>query len=416
MKQIFTNQTAVQISQFAPTDVSSSIDVANISGSLQRISVTISLVHTFTRDLRISLVAPNGSSVLLVGSEGGDGDNFFDTTFDDSAGVSVTQGKAPFQGTFQPEQPLSDLVASNPNGLWTLQVQDQTFYDGGCLNRWSLALVVASQVAGQNSVPAVESLSQFAIELRFLGGLTATQRAVFETAAARWSEIIVGDLPDTVVDGETIDDVLIEARGLSIDGPNGVLGRAGPTRLRSGSLLPATGVMEFDIGDLARLEADGGLLDVIIHEMGHVLGIGTIWQTQNLLVDAGSANPTYVGQNAMREFSTLIGAAGMTPVPVANTGGPGTRDGHWREAVFGSELMTGFLNLGSNPLSRLTIASLEDLGYAVDYTAADSYELPSALMLSVMGINTVGDYGHRQCRMCAAGTLGTHFFPQVETR
>ncbi|MGB3311236.1 MAG: proprotein convertase P-domain-containing protein [Nodosilinea sp.] len=408
MKQVFSNETAVQISQFAPTAVASSIDVANISGSLQRISVTISLVHTYTSDLRISLSAPNGESVLLVGNAGGNGDNFFNTTFDDGAGVSISQGIAPFQGTFQPQQPLSQLLDSDPNGTWTLQIQDQAFMDGGFLNRWSLELVVDSQ-------SPVPTPAQFSIQLRFLGGLTATQRAVFEVAAARWSEIIVGDLPSAVVNGETIDDVLIEARGLSIDGPNGVLGRAGPTRLRSGSMLPITGVMEFDMGDLARLEMEGGLLDVIVHEMGHVLGIGTIWQMKNLLVGAGSANPTYVGRNGMREFSALVGTEGMTPVPVANMGGQGTRDGHWREAVFGNELMTGFLNLGQNPLSRLTVGSLEDLGYAVNYTAADPYVLPSALALAVMGANTVGSYGRRQCRMCDAGILGTHNLPQVET-
>ncbi|MEM1254122.1 MAG: proprotein convertase P-domain-containing protein [Cyanobacteria bacterium P01_H01_bin.21] len=409
MKQVFTNDTAVQISQFAPTNVSSPINVTNVSGPLQRISVTLNVVHAFTQDLRISLVAPNGTSVLLVGNEMGHGDNFFDTTFDDAAGVPIIQGIAPFQGAFRPEQPLSNLLSPDPNGTWTLQIQDQAFLDGGFLNHWALELVFDSQES-----PQPPPTSQFTIEVRFLGGLTATQRAVFETAAARWSEIIIGDLPSAVIDGETIDDVLIEARGLSIDGPNGVLGRAGPTRLRSGSLLPVTGVMEFDIGDLARLEAEGGLLDVIIHEMGHVLGIGTIWSLQNLLVGAGSANPTYVGQNAMREFSTLIGAQGMTPVPVANTGGPGTRDGHWREAVFGNELMTGFLNLGMNPLSRLTVGSLEDLGYAVNYTAADPYTLPSALTLAMMGVHTAGDYGRRQCHMCDAGILGTNLLEQVE--
>ncbi|MBE9110432.1 proprotein convertase P-domain-containing protein [Nodosilinea sp. LEGE 07298] len=408
MKQVFSNETAVQISQFAPTSVTSTIDVANISGSLQRISVTINLVHTYTSDLRISLSAPSGESVLLVGNAGSNGDNFFDTTFDDGAGISISQGIAPFQGTFQPQQPLAQLLDSDPNGTWALQIQDEAFMDGGFLNRWSLELVVDNQ----SPVPPP---AQFSIQLRFLGGLTATQRAVFEVAAARWSEIIIGDLPSAVVNGETIDDVLIEARGLSIDGPNGVLGRAGPTRLRSGSMLPITGVMEFDMGDLARLEMEGGLLDVIIHEMGHVLGIGTIWQIKNLLVGAGSANPTYVGQNGMREFSALIGSQGISPVPVANTGGQGTRDGHWREAVFGNELMTGFLNLGQNPLSRLTIGSLEDLGYAVNYTVADPYVLPSALALAVMGVNTVGSYGRRQCRMCDAGVLGTHDLPQVES-
>lgn len=38
-----------------------------------------------------------------------------------------------------------------------------------------------------------------------------------------------------------------------------------------------------------------------------------------------------------------------------------------------SELMTGFLNSGLNPLSRITIATLGDLGYSVDYSTAESY-------------------------------------------
>ena len=35
--------------------------------------------------------------------------------------------------------------------------------------------------------------------------------------------------------------------------------------------------MSFDTADLARMEADGSLTDVILHEMGHVLGFGTLW-------------------------------------------------------------------------------------------------------------------------------------------
>jgi hypothetical protein len=40
--------------------------------------------------------------------------------------------------------------------------------------------------------------------------------------------------------------------------------------------------------------------------------------------------------------------------------------------------MTGFLDTGANPISRLTIGAFEDLGYTVDYAAADAYRLPSA--------------------------------------
>ncbi|MBE9066525.1 proprotein convertase P-domain-containing protein [Leptolyngbya cf. ectocarpi LEGE 11479] len=37
------------------------------------------------------------------------------------------------------------MLSSDPNGTWTLQIQDQAFVDGGFLNRWSLDLVLESQ-------------------------------------------------------------------------------------------------------------------------------------------------------------------------------------------------------------------------------------------------------------------------------
>ena len=65
--------------------------------------------------------------------------------------------------------------------------------------------------------------------------------------------------------------------------------------------------------------------------------------------------------------------AGSPPL----TGSAGTRDGHWRESVFGTELMTGWVTRGSNPLSALTIASLVDLGYGANSSAASGYVLSS---------------------------------------
>jgi len=61
-------------------------------------------------------------------------------------------------------------------------------------------------------------------------------------------------------------------------------------------------------------------------------------------------------------------------VPVENCCGSGTRDKHWREAVFETELMTGFLNgVVPNPLSVITTASMGDLGYVVNYAASEPY-------------------------------------------
>jgi len=72
-------------------------------------------------------------------------------------------------------------------------------------------------------------------------------------------------------------------------------------------------------------------------------------------------------------------------VPVENTGASGTTDGHWRETVFRNELMSGFIAAPGNPLSRLTAASLGDLGYQVDMGAAEAYVLPNLLELAEAG-------------------------------
>src|SRR6188472_74496 len=79
--------------------------------------------------------------------------------------------------------------------------------------------------------------SAYTIEVRFMGGLTATQKAAFKKAADRWTKVI--------------DDLLIEAKGIAIDGSAGILGQAGPTNLRPASagasaFLPAKGIMQFD--------------------------------------------------------------------------------------------------------------------------------------------------------------------------
>ena len=62
-------------------------------------------------------------------------------------------------------------------------------------------------------------------------------------------------------------------------------------------------------------------------------------------------------------------------------GGPGTADAHWRELVFDNELMTGFVNFGTNPLSGITVASLADVGYAVNLAGADPYSIPAPIRL-----------------------------------
>ena len=241
----------------------------------------------------------------------------------------------------------------------------------------------------KSNATAAAIQSAYNIEVRFVGGLTPKQKSAFKKAADRWSKVIVGDLQSVMIDGDVIDDLLIVAQGVPIDGVGKTLGQAGPTHLRPASagasaFLPAKGLMSFDTADLAKMQADGTLLDVITHEMGHVIGIGTIWEDKGLLVGAGTNNPTFKGVNAKREYGALKGM-GPVKVPVENTGGTGTRDGHWRESVFRNELMSGFIEAAGNPISKMTVASLQDLGYTVDLKAAEPYTLPNLMALAEAG-------------------------------
>jgi hypothetical protein len=244
----------------------------------------------------------------------------------------------------------------------------------------------------------------YAITLCFTSTMTAAQRATFENAAARWRQVITGDLPELPInltagacnDGTpslnlNIDDLVIFASVPDIDGPGQVLGQAGWCVRRSAGL-PAVGVMEFDAADVANLETSELFTAVILHEMGHVLGVGTLWKAFNLLQDPspGSGAPTdawYSGAGGLAGFNNVGGATytGGQKVPVENAGGGGTVNSHWRESVLKNELMTGYINNGSNPLSELTVRSLTDIGYAVNLTAADAFNLAMALRATRVG-------------------------------
>lgn len=235
-------------------------------------------------------------------------------------------------------------------------------------------LLIQDNVVDNTPPPSV---SNFDITLN-LSGMSPAQIAIFQQAAARWAEIIVGDVPDV----GSIDDVLIDGSIVAIDGVGGILGQAGPTAVRGGTFLPYTGVMQFDSADVAQLMLDGEFDEVILHEMGHVIGFGTIWDLKGLLLNAGTIDPRFTGANATAAYNTRF-ATSATNVPVEGSAGPGTNDAHWRESIFDNELMTGFLNSGVvNPISAITIASMADLGYTVNMAAADPYltAAPSSLM------------------------------------
>jgi hypothetical protein len=245
---------------------------------------------------------------------------------------------------------------------------------------------------------------QYSIDLRFINTPTPTQEARFLEAKAKWEGSISGDVPDvsgviparscgnsfrTPSFNGTIGSILIDVLLQPIDGPGAVLGAAGPCLVRSADNLSVYGIMFFDVDDLDFLEDIGFFDEVVIHEMGHVLGFGTLWDFGRNLLEGGAPDPRFTGPLAIAAFADL-GGDGTVPVE-GDQGGSGTLFSHWDETTFFNELMTGFLNssANANPLSDVSVASMGDLGYGVNLGTGDRYRLPNTPGPSVVA-TTVG--------------------------
>jgi hypothetical protein len=262
----------------------------------------------------------------------------------------------------------------------------------------------------------------FDIELRYSERVSAERQAVFARAAARWSDIITDDLPDwpltkaagqcgndEVYDKQVVDDLIIFVDIQPLQGGE-ALAAAGPCMLRgAGAALPVYGTLTLNASTLAGLEADGTLEAVVLHQIGHVLGIGTAWIRPDLYgqrlefvsspagqpcesAAAFSEAPVYTGAAGVQAYQDL-GGEGRPPVEAE--GGRGTQCSHWAELEFGNELMSSALGPGDDsPLSILTIGALADLGYTVDPAQADPYTLPTCTS-DCLGTTSFGHDGSK---------------------
>ncbi|EYB66883.1 zinc metalloendopeptidase [Deinococcus phoenicis] len=229
-----------------------------------------------------------------------------------------------------------------------------------------------------------QATEPYNITLKFAAGSSTSVVNAMNAAASRWQRVITQGLPSASANipagacgsnaaySGTIDDILVFTGNTNIDGPGGILAQSGPCSIRSASGLTTYSTLVFDTADLSQFSSQ--LADIAVHELGHSLGIGSLWSTFGLVSGVGTTNPVYRGSNGVREYRAFGGT--LSTVPVENQGGQGTAGAHWRETTFKTELMTGYLNSGVvNPLSRMSVGSLQDMGYAVNYAAADSYSL-----------------------------------------
>ncbi|MGM0585592.1 MAG: leishmanolysin-related zinc metalloendopeptidase [Pseudomonadota bacterium] len=236
---------------------------------------------------------------------------------------------------------------------------DGTTDDGTVTNTAGTDGLYTTYVSGLGDLGVV---SDYNIELNFSGSWTVSQQTAVIESAEYLSTLVTGDLPDV---GD-VDDLSIDVSISSYDGSGGTIGWASLTAVR-GDYLPYEGSFFFDADDVDRYESDGRFDDVALHEMGHLMGFGSIWGYQGQTADY-DGDLRFTGENATlaynAEFASIADSDPLSAygVPIETDGGSGTAGKHWDDATFGSELFTGYIN-GDNYVSAMSVASLEDLGY-----------------------------------------------------
>ncbi len=241
------------------------------------------------------------------------------------------------------------------------------------------------------SFSSVSSVFAFTLDINFVAGSTfsATQQNIINSAANYWESVITGYQPGT----QWGEGIKVDANNPNIDGVGGTLGSGGPTYVYedAGYTFASDGSMNFDSSDIDALETAGQLYDVIVHELAHIIGFGTLW-VDNGLYNDGSGQ--YTGAAALAAYQAEFDS-GAAFVPVELGGGSGTANAHWDEVGPTSqdgidsanplpmgELMTGWADY-PNFISDTTLASFIDLGYTVNLTAVP---LPAAVWLFGSGL------------------------------
>lgn len=216
-------------------------------------------------------------------------------------------------------------------------------------------------------------------------------RAVFRAQADRIEQTITAGLVPVDVNGMScgsgtdairIDEdvhgllILVSVRNLG----GGTLAQSGPCIIRRNKGLPLVAVLRFDDDAIGTYHGNGRLGMVVLHEMLHTVGFGTVWtDVSPVRLANASTDPAFTGPRALAAAKAdNFAPAEWTSVPVEDGGSIGTVLSHWRQSVFQTELMTGWIEPDfPNPLSAMSLASLADLGYEVDLSGAEDYRVPT---------------------------------------
>jgi len=113
------------------------------------VNLITDIPHTFPGDIEMTLTSPAGTTVVITTDNGGGNDDVFaGTTWDDGAGAEATEfgyTNGVVATPLIPEGALGAFIGEDPNGMWTLTVDDDAGGDSGTLNSWTLEITTCQE-------------------------------------------------------------------------------------------------------------------------------------------------------------------------------------------------------------------------------------------------------------------------------
>lgn len=228
------------------------------------------------------------------------------------------------------------------------------------------------------------------IEVRYVSGpIPPEVDAAVKFAVDKWTRALHKNLGDFHLQSpaaqcfvyepqldEVHHNLLLFVSVLHIDGQGNQLAYTNICQISDRDLLPIVSHIRIDVEDVQRMQSEGKLKGVVTHEMGHALGFNPKTYMPINLAAGGSSDPVFVGGRARAEFAEHGAWYTGATVPLEDGAGIGPQDPHWRFRVFGDELMVPGIATGfKSPLSSITLGFFEDIGYDVDFSVADPYEV-----------------------------------------
>ncbi len=235
----------------------------------------------------------------------------------------------------------------------------------------------------------------FDLTYQIEGGFDANELQILNDAIVHvegmWENVLTGYQP-VFAPAPVLIHVWPTSGGLASALYNGLVAQGGFTFATGGDIYVNTGEIE----NFANWQGDepNGLNfidELLAHETGHVLGIGTLWNANGVYIPN---TYHYTGQYGVAAYKAEFDPTANW-IPVENAGGPGTPNAHWdqkmrsggeagdpsnpwildpRVGVTDSlgrdralELMTGAIDPDFlEPfISRFTVESMRDMGYTV---------------------------------------------------